>query len=100
MQQTKARYESRYSVRCACKALEGFIGTSVIGRSTATGGYDIVTRSLHILDVGAGSAETSVVLWIYKKTDTVSNSSDTVTVSLSKHLELPLVGGSSVESAK
>lgn len=57
---------------------------------------NIVTHRIYVLDLGGGSTGTDVLLWIYTKTDTVSDSSDTVTVKLTKQLKLPLVGGSSV----
>jgi hypothetical protein len=72
----------------------GRVGALLEGSPAVDG--NVVTRRLYILDVGAGSAGTGVVLWIYTKSDTVSASSDTVRISLSKKLELPLVGGSSV----
>jgi hypothetical protein len=72
----------------------GRVGALLEGSPTVEG--NVVTRRLYVLDLGAGSAGTGVVLWVYTKSDTVSDSSDTVTVRLSKQLELPLVGGASV----
>jgi hypothetical protein len=51
-----------------------------------------VTRSLYVLD---GGSNTSVVsLNVFKKTDAITSNSDTVSITPSKKLTLPLTGGS------
>jgi hypothetical protein len=51
-----------------------------------------VTRSLYVL---AGGSNTSIVsLNVFKKTDTITSNSDTVSITPSKRLTLPLTGGS------
>ena len=51
-----------------------------------------VTRSLYVLD---GGSNTSIVsLNVFKKTDTITSNSDTVSITPSKKLTLPLTGGS------
>jgi hypothetical protein len=54
-----------------------------------------VTRSIYVLDVGYGTSGDGVALYIYKKVDTITSSFDTVVVTLSKTVALPLTGGSS-----
>ena len=53
-----------------------------------------VTRFIYVVDSAAGSSGTGVNLNVYKKTDTISSSSDTVSVTLFKTISLPLTGGS------
>jgi hypothetical protein len=51
-----------------------------------------VTRSLYVLD---GGSNTSIVsLNVFKKTDTITSNNDTVSITPSKKLTLPLTGGS------
>ena len=52
-----------------------------------------VTRYLYVVDVAAGSGANEVALYIYKKVDTITQSFDTVSVTLFKTLTLPLTGG-------
>jgi hypothetical protein len=52
-----------------------------------------VTRAIYVVDIANGSGGTGVVLYVYKKTDVVSSTFDTVTVSLFKSISLPLTGG-------
>ena len=54
-----------------------------------------VTRRIYVLDVATGSNGNGVTLYVYKKTDTVTSSFDTVNVTLIKTLSLPIVGGTS-----
>jgi hypothetical protein len=51
---------------------------------------NVVTRAIYVVD--SGSAD--VKLYVYKKVDTVTDSSDTVTVTLKHTVTLPLTGGS------
>jgi hypothetical protein len=60
------------------------------GRPVTVG--NTVTRSLYVLD--GGSNTSSVSLSVFKKTDTITNNSDTVSITPSKKLTLPLTGGS------
>ncbi len=50
-----------------------------------------VTRAIYVLDIASGG--TGVVLNVYTKTDMVTPDFDTVQVTLSKTLTLPLIGG-------
>lgn len=52
-----------------------------------------VTRAIYVLDAGAAGP---VTLYVYTKTDTVTPSSDVVSVGLTDALSLPLVGGPGV----
>ncbi|HEX3664850.1 MAG TPA: hypothetical protein VHU23_06440 [Rhizomicrobium sp.] len=57
---------------------------------------DVVTRDVYVLDKGAQSDSTAV-LDVYKRTDTITSSSDTIQVSLTKAVSLGLPGGPSTE---
>ena len=48
------------------------------------------------MDVASGSGANEVALYVYKKTDMVTASGDTIGVSLSRSVTLPLTGGSAV----
>jgi hypothetical protein len=52
-----------------------------------------VIRDLYIVDLGNGGAASEVKLYVYKKIDIVTSSSDTVTVQLVNTVPLPLIGG-------
>src|SRR5215470_6468223 len=51
-----------------------------------------VTRAIYVLDHASGPNQDEVVLYVYTKVDTITTDSDTVTVSLSQTITLPLVG--------
>jgi hypothetical protein len=68
------------------------IGAMLEGNPSVNG--DIVTRAIYIVDAGANP----MVLYVYTKTDTVTASFDTVSVTLSDTITLPLVGGSGVSA--
>jgi hypothetical protein len=71
----------------------GKIGAMIEGNPSTSG--STVTRMIYVVDIAAGTSGTGVTLYAYKKTDTVSSTSDTVTVTLSKTVSLPLTGGAS-----
>jgi hypothetical protein len=50
-----------------------------------------VTRYIYIVDSGSSN----VVLYVYKKTDTITPDTDTVNVTLARKVKLPLTGGAS-----
>ena len=52
-----------------------------------------VTRAIYVLDIASGPNQDEVVLYVYTKVDTITTDSDTVTVTLSQTISLPLVGG-------
>lgn len=64
------------------------VGAMLEGNPTVSG--SVVTRSIYVVDSGGSN----VTLYIYKKVDTVSASSDAVTVTLARTVSLPLTGGS------
>jgi hypothetical protein len=52
-----------------------------------------VTRAIYVLDIASGTNQDEVVLYVYTKVDTITTDSDTVTVTLSQTISLPLIGG-------
>jgi hypothetical protein len=66
------------------------IGAMLEGSPSVSG--DVVSRAIYIVDSGANPVE----LYVYKKTDTVSASGDSVSVVLANTIDLSLVGGSDV----
>jgi hypothetical protein len=52
-----------------------------------------VTRYIYIVDVAYGSNRNGVELYVYKKVDTITSDTDSVTVTLFKTVSLPLSGG-------
>jgi hypothetical protein len=55
-----------------------------------------VTRAIYVVDSASGSGGTGVTLYVYKKVDVVTTSSDTVTVTLLHTVPLALTGGAGV----
>ncbi|HEU0048651.1 MAG TPA: hypothetical protein VFQ43_13730, partial [Nitrososphaera sp.] len=53
------------------------------------------TRAIYVLDSASGPNQNEVVLYVYTKVDTITTDSDTVTVTLSQTISLPLVGSTS-----
>jgi len=72
----------------------GKIGALLEGAASTNLKTNTVTRLIYVLDIAAGTAGNEVVLNVYKKTDTISPTFDTVVVTLSKTLPLALTGGS------
>jgi hypothetical protein len=52
-----------------------------------------VTRMIYLIDIASGALGTGVTLNAYTKSDVVTSTDDTVTVTLSKTVNLPLTGG-------
>lgn len=71
----------------------GRVGAMIEGNPAQNVKKGTVTRYIYIVDVAAGSGANEVVLYIYKKVDTISGGDDTITVSLFKTVTLPLTGG-------
>jgi hypothetical protein len=71
----------------------GKIGAMIEGNQSTNLSTNTVTRDIYVLDVASGSNLNGVELYVYTKTDTVTPSFDTVSVTLSKTVSLPLVGG-------
>lgn len=74
----------------------GIIGAMIEGNPTTQS--NVVTRFIYVLDMGTGTGGNGVTLNVYKKTDTITTSFDTVSVTLFKTVSLPLVGGSGAKS--
>lgn len=60
---------------------------------------DTVTRLIYVLDVAAGTHGNDVTLFVYTRKDVISSTYDTTTVTLSRTIPLPLVGGSTVNAS-
>jgi hypothetical protein len=75
----------------ASGSLGPFVGIGAMLESNPSVNGNVVTREIYVVD--SGSAD-SVKLYVYKKTDTVTAETDTVVVTLSKTVTLPLTGGS------
>jgi len=75
----------------------GKIGALLESNASVNLATNTVTRLIYVLDIATGSAHTGVTLFVYKKTDVISLSSDTVTVTLSKSVPLSLTGGTSAQ---
>jgi hypothetical protein len=58
-----------------------------------------VTRYIYALDIAAGTNSNGVDLYVYKKTDTITSTFDTVNVTLFKTVSLPLTGGSAASAS-
>ena len=69
----------------------GQAGAMIEGNPSVNG--NVVTRAIYVVDSAAGTSGTGVKLSIYKKTDTVTSSTDTVSVTLVRTATLPLIGG-------
>ncbi|HZR55351.1 MAG TPA: hypothetical protein VFA74_00640 [Terriglobales bacterium] len=85
---------TQQSEGCYASGSLGPFGTTgaLIEGNPATRG-DTITRTIYIVDIASGSNASGVTLYVYKKIDTVMPSFDTVTVTLTKTVDLPLVGG-------
>lgn len=79
---------------------EGCYGSGQLGPFVTVGAVlegvpavkgNVVTRAIYIVDSGGANAK----LYVYKKVDTVTSDSDTITVTLEHTISLPLTGGTS-----
>jgi len=70
-------------------SLGPFVQVGAMLESNASVSGDTVTRHIYVVDSGPAS----VVLYVYKKTDTVTSSFDTTVVTLTNTITLPLTGG-------
>ena len=77
----------------------GKIGAMIEGNESVNLTLNTVTRSIYVLDIAAGTSANAVSLYIYRKTDTITSSFDTVTVSLFKTVSLPIMGGTSARAS-
>jgi hypothetical protein len=70
----------------------GRVGAMMEGEPTTNPHANTVTRAIYVLDANSGPNQNAVVLYVYTKVDTITTNSDTVTVTLSQTISLPLVG--------
>lgn len=70
----------------------GKIGAMIEGNETSNYVTNTTTRNLYIVDEAANGG-TGVTLYVYQKTDVVTDTFDTTTVTLTNTIPLPLVGG-------
>ncbi len=73
----------------------GRIGALMEGNPKTDLSTNTVTRAIYVVDIATGTNLDAVELFIYRKTDTITTDFDTVSVTLSHTINLPLVGGSS-----
>jgi hypothetical protein len=71
----------------------GNVGALLEGSPETKG--NTVTRELYIVDTGTGSVN-SIILYVYTKVDTITPNNDSVTITLTKTVSLPLIGGKEV----
>lgn len=71
----------------------GRVGAMIEGSPVQNVKKGTVTRFIYVVDVAAGSGANQVVLYIYKKVDTINQSDDSISVTLSNTVNLPLTGG-------
>jgi hypothetical protein len=72
------------------------LGALIEGLPSFTPKTTTVTRYIYALDVATGTNSDGVELYVYKKTDTITSTYDTVVVTLFKTVSLPLSGGKTV----
>lgn len=71
----------------------GKVGAMIEGNPSYNLKTNTVTRKIYVVDVASGSSGTGVTLYVYKKTDTITASFDTISVILANTLTLSLTGG-------
>ena len=69
------------------------LGALIEGSPSVKKATNTVTRYIYAVDIATGSNSNGVTLYVYKKTDVITPTFDTVTVSLFKTVSLPLTGG-------
>ena len=69
----------------------GRVGAIIESEASESG--DVVTRYIYVVDTASGASADGVTLSVYKKTDTVTASFDTVVVTFVRSAALPLKGG-------
>jgi hypothetical protein len=71
----------------------GRVGAMIEGDPVQNLKNNTVTRHIYVLDVASGSGGNGVALYTYKKVDSITANSDTITVTLLNTITLPLTGG-------
>ena len=78
----------------------GRVGALMEGEPKTNRSAGTVTRAIYVLDTASGTDQTGVTLYVYTKVDTITTNSDTVIITLSQTISLPLVGGINPHSAQ
>lgn len=76
----------------------GRVGAMIEGSPVQSVKKGTVTRYIYIVDVAAGADANEVFLYAYKKVDTITQSDDTVNVTLFAIVPLPLTGGAATSA--
>jgi hypothetical protein len=71
----------------------GLLGALIEGNPAVDQKTSTVTRYIYALDIATGSGSNGVTLYVYKKTDVITATYDSVTVTLFKTIPLSLTGG-------
>lgn len=71
----------------------GLIGAMIEGKPVQNLKKGTVTRYIYVLDVAYGSSGNGVALYVYKRVDTITASDDSIALTLTNTVSLPLVGG-------
>jgi hypothetical protein len=79
----------------------GKVGAMLQGNVATNVSKGTATRYIYVLDVAYGAKANGVALYVYKKIDVIDEAggTDTVTITLSKNLVLPLLGGASTRAS-
>jgi len=75
------------------------LGALIEGNPSVNLATNTVTRYIYALDIAEGTNSNGVDLYVYKKTDTITPTFDTVNVTLFKTVSLPLTGGSAASAS-
>src|SRR5205814_2942493 len=78
----------------------GRVGALMEGEPKTNRNAQTVTRAIYVLDTATGIDQNGVTLYVYTKVDTITTDSDTVTITLSQTISLPLIGGTNPHSAQ
>jgi YD repeat-containing protein len=71
----------------------GKVAALIEGNPSTNSSTSTVTRFIYILDIATGPNLNGVILYVFRRTDVISPSTDNVNVTLAKTVSLPLVGG-------
>jgi len=77
----------------------GKVGALLEGNPSTNISTNTVTRAIYVVDVASGTNKNEVVLDVYTKRDAITPDFDTVTVSLSHTISLPIVGGTTAKTS-
>ena len=73
----------------------GKVGALLEGEPKVDFTANTVTRAIYVVDIASGTNQNEVALDVYTKVDMITPDFDTVTVTLSRTITLPLTGGTS-----